>query len=360
MLNTPNMDVVETRPRDLPDYLDLCAEIGVAAFMIGTHGVGKTSILYDWATAHNRKLCDRVVSIMDPTADFAMGALDRDGSLDFRHNRSFPFVGFEPEWVNDSNPPVVFFDEFNQATTTNQNMAMKIIQERHLHGRPLIPGTAIFLAGNRLSDQAFVNKVSGPMANRVMWLYLTLSLEDTLDWGISTGRLDDFVMAYLKLNPDHLHISTMRQEDIDGQTKVLASYESAHPSPRAWENVSKVLRTNPSEPVRLAAVSGLVGLAVATNFEQTYRLRNDMPDLDDICLRGHAKIPSDVATRFVLLNACMRRVDKTNLGNIFKYFGNFDVEVQVMLAKLIAKHKEGLKSHTAFTQWAIKNAHHLS
>lgn len=355
-----NSDVAEVRPSHLTNYLEIGAETNTAVSIIGAHGTGKTSIVYDWCMAKNRKLCDRVVSIMDPTADFAMGALDAEGGLDFRHNRSFPFIGFEDQWVWDGNPPVVFFDEFNQAQTAQQNMCMKLVQERHLHGRPLIPGTTIFMAGNRLSDQAFVNKVSGPMANRVMWLYLTMNLEDTLDWGVSTGRLDDFVMAYLKLNPDHLHISTMTQETTDEQTKTLVSYEGAHPSPRSWENVSKVLRTEPDNETRLVAVAGLVGLAVAVNFEHTYRLKADMPNLDNICATGKDKLPKDTATRFILLTALTKRMDKSNIANIFQYFGNFDIEIQVMLAKMVNKHHPKLKSNPTFTNWALKNGHHLA
>lgn len=355
-----NSDVTEVRPSHLHEYLDVGSETGIAVNIIGAHGAGKTSIVYEWCQKHNRKLCDRVVSIMDPTADFAMGALTADGELDFRHNKSFPFVGFENEWVQDGNPPVVFFDEFNQAQTTQQNMTMKLVQERHLHGRPLIPGTTLFLAGNRLSDQAFVNKVSGPMANRVLWLYLTMNLEDTLDWGVSTGKLDDFVMAYLKLNPDHLHISTMTQETTDDQTKTLLSYDGAHPSPRAWENVSKVLRLDPSPAVRLNAISGLVSLAVATNFEHTFRLKKDMPNLDEICATGKGKIPSDTATRFILLTALTKRMERGNIANIFKYFDSFDIEVQVMLAKMVNKHHPKLKSNPAFTNWALENGHHLA
>lgn len=356
-----NADVCEVRPKLLPEFFDIASETGTACNIIGSHGTGKTSMVYEWAKKNGRKVCDRVVSIMDPTADFAMGAIDREGNLDFRHNRSFPFVGFEDKWLGDNGePPVAFFDEFNQAPTAQQNMAMKLVQERHLHGRPLIPGTTIIMAGNRLSDQAFVNKISGPMANRVMWLYLTTNLEDTLDWGISTGRLDDFVMAYLKLNPDHLHINTMKQETADEQTKTLLSYDGPHPSPRAWENVSKVLRLKPSDETRLISISGLISYAVATSFEHTYRLRNDMPNLDNICTTGHDKIPQDTATRFILLTALTKRMTKDNIGNIFKYFGNFDIEVQVMLAKLINKHHPKLKSNPAFTNWALKNGHHLA
>ncbi|MCP4900157.1 MAG: ATP-binding protein [bacterium] len=353
---------IETTVGALPAYLELADNTGIALNIIGPHGVGKTQIVYQWAEESGRLVCDRVVSIMDPTADFAMAGLDAEGDLKFRHNRSFPFKGFEAEWVHpkSKNAPLIFFDEFNQAQTSQQNMAMKLVLERHLHNRPLIEGSMMVLAGNRLSDHAFVNRSSGPMANRVLWLYLQPSLEDFFDYAHSTGRINEFVVAYLKLNPEHLHISTMQETTLDDQTKTMISYEGPHPTPRTWEFVSKVLDSEPTEHVRLTAVAGLVGPAVATQFEQTYRLKDDMPNLTELCKTGKGKVPKDVGTRFVLVSALLKRVDANNLGNILTYFGNMDPEVSVMFVKLMLKHKLTLASHPAYAAWAVKHGNLLA
>lgn len=355
-------EVVETTIDQLSHHLDLSDKTGIALNIIGPHGCGKTQTVYQWAEAHDRLICDRVVSIMDPTAEFAMAGLDPSGDLKFRHNRSFPFQGFEDEWLHPKSrqPPVVFFDEFNQAQTSQQNMAMKIVLERQVHNRPLIPNSLMVLAGNRLSDHAFVSKSSGPMANRVMWLYLQPSLEAFLDFAHSTGRIHEFVIAYLKLNPSHLHISTIEETTMDNQTKTLLSYEGPHPTPRTWEFVSKVLESNPSEHVRLTAISGLVGSSVAINFEQTYRLKDDMPDLNILCTTGKGKVPKDVGTRFVLISALLKRVDEANLGNILKYFELLDSEVSVMFVRLMLKHKLNLASHPSYAAWAVKHGSQLA
>lgn len=348
---------IETTIAELPKYLQLADDTGIALNIIGPHGVGKTQIVYAYGLETNRLVCDRVISIMDPTAEFAMAALDQTGDLKFRHNRSFPFEGFEDEWMHPTSkaPPIVLFDEFNQAQTSQQNMAMKIVLERHVHNRPLIPGTMMVLAGNRITDHAFVNRYSGPLANRVMWLYLQPSLEDFFDFAHSTSRIHEFVIAYLKLNPNHLHISTMEETTIDEQTKVMATYEGPHPTPRTWEFVSKVLDSNPPEHVRLTSIAGLVGPAVATTFEQTYRLKDDMPDLAELCKTGEGKQPKEVGTRFVLVSALLKRVAEDNLANILKYFGKMDSEVSVMFVKLMLKHKLTLASHPAYAAWAVKH-----
>lgn len=349
-------EFIETTIGELPKYLELADQTGIALNIIGPHGVGKTNLVYDYGRQHNRLVCDRVVSIMDPTAEFAMAALDPSGELKFRHNRSFPFEGFEDEWEHPDSraAPIVFFDEFNQAQTSQQNMAMKIVLERHVHNRPLIKNTMMVLAGNRITDHAFVNRYSGPMANRVLWLYLQPSLEDFFDFAHATARIHEFVIAYLKLNPLHLHISTMEETTLDEQTKIMATYEGAHPTPRTWEFVSKVLEANPIEHVRLTAIAGLVGPAVATTFEQTYRLKDDMPDLSKVCKTGDGKVPNEVGTRFVLVSALLKRVAEDNLGNILKYFSKMDPEVSVMFVKLMLKHKLTLASHPAYANWAVK------
>ncbi len=360
--DTTEFEVVETTISQLHDYLDLSDKTGIALNITATHGVGKTQQVYEYAKQHKRLVCDRVVSIMDPTGDFAMAGLDNTGDLKFRHNRSFPFIGFEDEWLHpeSQNAPMVFLDEFNQAQTSQQNMAMKLVLEHQVHGRKLIPGTTIVLAGNRLSDQAFVHRYSGPMANRVMWLYVALSLDDFLNYAHSTGRINEFVIAYLKLHPDHLHVSLMAETTADQQTKIMASLEGAHPTPRSWEFVSRVLDSQPNETIRLAAVSGLVGSAVATEFEQTYRLKDDLPDLDKLCKTGKGKYPNNVGTRFVLISALLKKVDKDNLSNILDYFAGMDPEVSVMFVQLMLKHRLTLASHPAFTKWSVKNGHLLA
>jgi len=349
-------ETIETTIGELPKYLELAEKTGIALNIIGPHGVGKTQIVYAYGAERNRLVCDRVVSIMDPTAEFAMAGLDQTGDLKFRHNRSFPFKGFEEEWLHPESKaaPIIFFDEFNQAQTSQQNMAMKIVLERHVHNRPLITDSMMLLAGNRITDHAFVSRYSGPMANRVLWLYLQPSHEDFFDFAHATGRIHEFVIAYLKLNPTHLHISLMEETTMDEQTKVMATFEGPHPTPRTWEFVSKVLETDPPEHVRLTAISGLVGPAVATQFEQTYRLKDDMPNLKKVCDTGEEAVPKEVATRFVLVSALLKRVDDDNLGNILKYFGKMDPEVSVMFVKLMLKHKLTLASHPAYAAWAVK------
>ena len=350
-------EVIETTIGELPKYLALADQTGIALNIIGPHGVGKTQIVYAHGAEHKRLVCDRVVSIMDPTAEFAMAGLDAEGDLRFRHNRSFPFEGFEEDWLHPESKaaPIIFLDEFNQAQTSQQNMAMKLVLERHVHNRPIIKGSMMVLAGNRLSDHAFVNRYSGPMANRVLWLYITPSHEDFYDFAHATGRINEFVIAYLKLNPTHLHISMMEETTMDDQTKIMAAFEGPHPTPRTWEFVSKVIEADPDEHVRLTAISGLVGPAVATQFEQTYRLKDDMPNLRKVCETGEDKLPKDVGTRFILVSALLKRVSEDNLGNILKYFGKMDPEVSVMFVKLMLKHKLTLASHPAYAAWAVKH-----
>ena len=353
---------IETTIAALPEYLELADNTGIGLNIIGPHGVGKTQIVYAHGEKGRRLVCDRVVSIMDPTAEFAMAGLDASGDLKFRHNRSFPFEGFEDEWLHPDSkqPPIIFLDEFNQAQTSQQNMAMKLVLERHVHNRPIIKGSMMVLAGNRITDHAFVNRYSGPMANRVLWLYVQASLEDFFDFAHSSGRIHEFVIAYLKLNPTHLHISTMEETTADQQTKQMAAYEGPHPTPRTWEFVSKVLDANPNEHVRLTAIAGLVGPAVATTFEQTYRLKDDMPDLTKVCKTGEGHVPKEVGTRFVLVSALLKRVSEDNLTNILKYFTKMDAEVSVMFVKLMLKHKLTLASHPAYANWAVKHGNLLA
>lgn len=362
--NLSDENTIETTMSQLPEFYELSEATDVALFLLGPHGVGKTQSFYEWLNKKQRLMCDRVVSIMDPTADFAMAALDADGDLRFRHNRSFPFQGFESDWLHPSSnkPPAIFFDEFNQGSTSAQNAAMKIVWERHVHGKPLIPGTMITLAGNRLSDMAFVHKTSGPMANRVLWLYIHADLHSFLDYAHSTGKIDPFVVAYLQLNPEHLHISTMNVESLDAQTKTLVSYDGPHPTPRSWENVSKVLAVpDLPESTRLTAIARLVGTSVAINFEQTLRLKNDLPNLDRICATGSDKIPKNASTRLVLVPALLKRVSNKNLGNILTYLDSLpDVEIATIFVRLLVKHQLAMTSNPAYAAWAVKNAHKLA
>jgi hypothetical protein len=166
----------------------------------------------------------------------------------------------------------LILEDITQAGKAVQVACFQLVQERCMGDVHLSPNVRIILTGNRASDKAGARELPSPLRNRVMLLGLEPDLEEWMYWAASQG-LPAVVGSFLMWRPQFF---SQLPSDADAENGQFAT-------PRSWANVGEVY--NPAlnhgkgdiGPLR-AAVTGLVGAGVGSEFCGFVALQKELPD----------------------------------------------------------------------------------
>lgn len=232
-------------------------------------------------------------------------------------------------------PHVIFWDEFNRAAPSVQNVAMSFILDNRSGEFVLPPNVCHALAINDANDSSMVTAMSEAGRNRVVHVYQRADTDAWLLWATGrlpadrasakgpqagacaatcepfafdnyvdtvTGRVRPEVIAFFDNHPDALH--------------VFDRHADAFPTPRSWEFVSRIL--NPALPptVERALICGAVGVPYGTQFWshlQTIRTLAGRYSVKDILANPTtAAVPTEVSALVMVTNGLSLRIDATN------------------------------------------------
>lgn len=244
----------------------------------GPPGVGKSSVISQLTRELRTKTDSEPYELRDIRLS-TLSALDVRGVPHITGDDRFeflppPFMPFEGENV------VLFFDEVNTATPSNQVPAYEIALDYKLGGHALPQSTLVVLGGNRTEDRGATFEMPVPLANRLVHIEIEPDVDSFLSYGMHRG-LSDSVMAFVKFRPELLF-------------KMPQGRQRAFPSPRSWEFVSQLLGMQPS----LEEIAGVVGEGAAGEFISFYKMRKHLPDLEQIIEKGETFDHADQSVRY--------------------------------------------------------------
>jgi hypothetical protein len=127
--------------------------------------------------------------------------------------------------------------------------------------------------------------------------------------------------------------------------------------PRTIEHLSDVINMGFDKEIRPTAYAGAVGTPMANEYFSFEQLVVQMPDLDVICKNPMgAEIPASQEICYAMIGALHSRMDRGNLGNIYKYIDRaFSKELQVVFHFDIAKFNKSLVKHEAHIKFSADN-----
>lgn len=257
---------------------------GVPIILWGSPGVGKTALINAIAQRNNLTQHILIASTMDPTDVNGLPAIKeiiirRPDGEEENVTVTEPTLQYWSEALMREGKGILFFDEASNAAPAVQAALLSVLQGR-LVGRHRLPNEVWMIAAANPADEAADGwELSAPMANRFLHVNYKPSLEDwyegmTIAWGdeVSEAELMERfkVVQFIKTMPALWH--NMPTDD--------ASRGGAWPSPRTWNDVSRVLahlQGPNSRGVRNIAVKGLVGEAAAAQFE-AFEFTSNLPD----------------------------------------------------------------------------------
>lgn len=263
-------------------------EAELPVHLIGEPGVGKTSIIRQWAAETARHVEIVLGSLRaDPSEVVGLQVLTGEET---RFSRPL-WLRRTLQAVEGGRKAVVLFDELSTVPPALQKALMAIVLERIVGETQVPPGVSFAAASNPPECAAEGFELAPPLANRFIHIQVSLPFEAWSDYMLGLGGLTPatarkacvagrpvvgakaLVASFLRAKP-HLRHQLPRQESERG---------GPWPSSRSWEMAAKALEGLACPECAAVLAAGSVGPA-ALEFLAWLR-QQDLPDPEELLAR---------------------------------------------------------------------------
>jgi len=263
----------------------------------GRHGIGKSSVVYQYATSVGLPVVERRASQMTEGDLLGLPKVDDDVT-------SF----CPPDWFAAAcnNGVLLFLDEVDRATLEVRQGIFELCDSRKLAGHVLHPDTLIFAAVNGGTHAGAAAYQVGEMDPAELDRYTVFDVEPSIDDWIAWARTncDPLVTDFIRNHTEHLE-----HNDDPEPNKV-------YPSRRSWARFSDtvaeatLLEAGQSNPVVFALASAYLGFEAAVSFNDFVANYSKVVTIADVLDKG--KVPE------VDLNQHCALIDKMGASDRFK------------------------------------------
>ena len=316
----------------LYDQLEILLDCDTPVFIHGSPGIGKSYIVNDIAKKNDLQIIDVRLSQLD--------AVDLRGIPSISNSQT---VWMPPVFLpNDQDSQgILFLDELNSAPLSVQAAIYQLVLDRKICEYTLPKGWKIVCAGNKIDDKGIVFKLPSPLINRMVHIVLEAKYDDFKTWAIRND-IHPFIIGFLGFRPDLL------------STEVPASSETnpAFCTPRAWDMLSKILKSNNEINKITPIIYGTVGYAAGIEFTSFVKVYETLPNIDAILNGEFQEVPTQPSSLYALSAALIEKYSNLEQAkHLFEYSKNLPVEFCVMLIKDLITKDEEIATLDEFEQW---------
>lgn len=303
----------------------------------GPPGGGKSDIVAQTAARLGRKLYDVRVALLDPVD--LRGVPSVKGGV-----TRWNIPAFLP---SDGGPSLLFLDELNAGALDVQSACFQLVRDRKLGEYTLPDNCAIIAAGNRLEDKAAAKRMPSALSNRFVHLDLETDHNEFTKWAIDHDVALP-VISFIRFRPDSLM-------DFDPKERATAT-------PRSWEFVSNIFKTEPPEETEFDEYAGAVGEGHAAEFTAFLRIWRNLPNLDGILMdpKGSdipdATKPDGLATLFAVCVGLAHKATEDNFGRVIEYTNRLSPEFGVLCVTDAVRRNKEVCNSAAYIKWGAEHA----
>lgn len=164
--------------QELLKFLDIAAAARVVPMIYGPPGVGKSSVVAQWADTHGYAMCDIRLAQMLP---------EHIASIQYVSDDRRHAISLEPAIIRQvkeigaaqKRPVVLLCDELTLASQETLSAALELILDRRVSGFALPDDCVIIAAGNRPQDTSSAMLLDPPVRSRMMSVVFRPSPRDT-------------------------------------------------------------------------------------------------------------------------------------------------------------------------------------
>jgi len=279
---------------------------------------------------------------MDPT--------DLKG-IPFYDKESHTALWAPPAFLPKDGKGILFLDELNTAAPSVQASAYQLILDRRVGEYILPDGWAIVAAGNRESDRGVTYRMPAPLANRFVHFEMEVDVDEWKYWAYKK-EIDDKIISYISYANEHLFTF-----DAKSDAKSFAT-------PRSWEYVDSILKSNLPQNLLLDSISGAVGREVAVGFLSFVKVMNRLPDIKSILASGEGEYSDEVDVLYALstglVSALLKDYSDEALDNLLKYTLGLKSEFAVLCVQDLQRNGINMQHSDIFKEWVKKFAYLLA
>jgi len=331
------------KAKNISKSLDKLITAQIPVFVWGSPGIGKSSIIKQIAEDKGLEFVDLRLSLLDPT--------DLKG-IPFFDQENNQAVWASPNFLPNKpdSKGILFLDEINTAPPSVQASAYQLVLDRKVGDYELPKGWSIVAAGNNESDRGVVYRMPPPLANRFVHLSMEVSFEDWKGWAYNKG-IDASVIAFLQYDEAKLF-------DFDPSKN-----QKSFPTPRSWEYVDKILKSEIEEGLLYDIISGAVGTESAISFMSFRKVMHRLPDIEALLNGKKSEVEHDSQVLFALIAGIITNLkqnpSKNKIDNSLKFSLTLPKEFSVMLVKDMQQNKINVENSKVWDDWVEEFAYLL-
>ena len=289
----------------------------------GRHGLGKSTVVYQYAESVGLPVVERRASQMTEGDLVGLPSID---------NNSTTFN--PPDWFKKacSEPVVLFLDEVDRATIEVRQGIFELTDSRKLNGHTLHEGTLVFAAvnGGEHGSQYQVGEMDPAELDRWTVFDVEPSVEDWLTWA-KDNEISEVTWDFINQNRAHLEHS----DDFEPN--------KVYPSRRSWERLDECLRNSKlleeSSPTLYNLTSAFVGFEAAVSFNDFVANYDRQVTVEDILVHGKLSMVADfgindhtaLIDKFEAAASFAEELPQSQIDNLARYFIKLPSEVAMKL-----------------------------
>ena len=292
----------------------------------GRHGIGKSTVVYQFADKNNMEVVERRASQMTEGDLVGLPTIE---------NNSTKFN--PPDWFKAAcdRPVVLFLDEVDRATLEVRQGIFELTDSRKLNGHNLHPDTLVFAAvnGGEHGSQYQVGEMDPAELDRWTVFDIDPTVEDWLSWASDEG-ISPEIWNFINQNRAHLE----HTDDYEPN--------KVYPSRRSWERLDQCLTQagllGEASPALYTLTSAFVGFEAAVAFNDFVQNYDRQVTTEDILVKGDFSKVADFGIN-----------DHTAIIDKFEAEGTFKDELEQDIIDNLARYFVMLPSEVAMKLWTV-------
>ncbi len=331
--------------KELKRVLEGLIESKIPTFLWGNPGVGKSSVVSQIAREHDMEFVDLRLSLLDPTDLRGIPFFDKDEKS---------AIWAKPEFLPKSDSlkqGILFLDEINSAPPTIQAAAYQLILDRKIGEYVLPIHFAIIAAGNYESDRGVTYRMPTPLANRFVHLNFDVDFDSWKEWAMKSN-IDQRIVSYLSYKSENLFLFDPK------------SNQKAFATPRSWEYVDKILKSNIPKNALENVISGAIGKESSVEFLNYAKVMDEIPDIDAILNGIAVEVPTKNSALFGMCVGIVYALKKDcsveKLTNVLQFTITLNDEFSMMLIQDMQRNGINLELSPFWREWVDAHRYLIS
>lgn len=343
------------KPSLIIQNVDVVLESGLAAYIKGAPGIGKSTVVRDYAIDRKLDFIDLRAAQLDPVDARGVPIADIAANL----TRWLP-----PDFLPKTGRGILFLDELNRASRDTQSALYQLILDGKIGTYTLPIGWSIISAGNRETDGAQVQPMSRALKNRFIHFEMTVDAEDFHNYAMK-NHFDERIIAYIHYKPDSLDEMETAIKNEKGDIISALRQADAFATPRSWEFASRLLQTAATKNMTLmdcySLLEGAVGPAAAGEFTAYCNIYRELPDIDNLLKNPSSfKALTDASQVYALCIGITARANERNFANVVEVLGKLPKEYMMWTMDDCLNRHPDLGKHKAYLDWVHKYIEYAS